>query len=91
MEDSDEAEWKILFDSSKDPSRDLEEYARVLAAKVLLGAKSSEEMDEDGKLSYELQRPIGGHGKCFLDVLYQDDDLRIARGHLDSILVQSLS
>ena len=80
-------EWKHLFDQDEVPRRDLSELARVLAARVLLGAQIPEGMEEDGRLSYSLKRPIGGHGKVFCDVLYSDENLRIARGHNGTIFV----
>jgi len=82
-------EWRQLFDSSKVPARDLREYARLLAAKVLLGAAASDTMSGDGEMSYKLNRPIGGHGQVFCDVLYGDDNFRIVRGHHGSIYVFS--
>jgi len=83
------SEWQSLFDESKVPRRDLKEFARVLAAKFLLGASMSEVMDEDGTLSYRLNRPIGGHGEVYCDVLYSDEDFRIVQGHHGSIFVFS--
>ena len=85
--DQDQALWNQLFDQREAPRRDLGEMARVLAAKVLLGASSSEELSEDGSLNYTLKRPIGGHGTVFIDVLYSDNDLRIVRGHHGTVFV----
>jgi len=79
--------WRKVFDESHAPRRDVREYARVLAAKCLLGAKLYKMDPEDGVLSYELKRPIGGHGQVYCDVLYCDDDLRIVQGHRGSIFV----
>ena len=80
-------EWKRLFDENEAPRRDLREYARVLAARILLGAHIPDGMAEDGTLTYSLKRPIGGHGSVFIDVLYSDNTLRIVRGHHGSIFV----
>lgn len=82
-------EWRQVFDSSTAPPRDLREYARVLAARVLLGARAPETMADDGCLSYRLGRPIGGHGECYTDVLYSDPTFRVVRGHHGSIYVFS--
>jgi len=79
--------WKRLFDTNEAPRRGLSEYARVLAARILLGARIADEMAEDGTLSYSLKRPIGGHGSVFIDVLYSDNTMRIVRGHHGSIFV----
>jgi hypothetical protein len=79
-------DWNQLFDGKQVPRRDMMEYARVLAAKVLLGAHVTDVVEDDGMLSYQLKRPIGGHGQVFCDILYSDEDFRIVRGHRGSIL-----
>jgi hypothetical protein len=86
-QDEDLDEWKELFYHGDLPRRDLGELARVLAAKVLLGATSIEGMADDGSMSYQLRRPIGGHGQVFCDVLYSDHDLRVLRGHHGTVYV----
>jgi hypothetical protein len=88
-ETEDLAEWKHLFDEKEVPRRGIGEVARVLAAKVLLGASMSSEMSDDGSLSYSLKRPIGGHSQVFCDVLYADDTMRILRGHQGTTFVFS--
>lgn len=88
-EESDLEEWKQIFDENAVPRRDMREFARLLAAKVLLGANTSDELAPDGTMNYTLKRPIGGHGSCFCDVLYLDDSLRIMRGHHGSLYVFS--
>ena len=84
-EEKDLEEWKKIFGNA--PNRDVGEFARVLAAKVLLGATVPDQMEENGTLSYTLKRPIGGHGTAFCDVLYMDEQLRIMRGHTGSVFV----
>lgn len=88
-EENDLEEWKRIFDDSAAPRRDMRAYARLLAAKVLLGAEAPDELEPDGSMSYKLRRPIGGHGSAFCDVLYLDDSLRIIRGHRGSLMVFS--
>jgi len=88
-EENDLEEWKRIFDDSTVPKRDMREFARLLAAKVLLGANTSDELEHDGSMHYTLKRPIGGHGSAFCDVLYLDDSLRIMRGHHGSLYVFS--
>lgn len=83
-DEQDLEEWKKIF-GKEAPNRDMSEFARVLAAKVLLGASISDQMEENGTLSYFLKRPIGGHGSAFCDVMYMDDKLRVMRGHNGSI------
>ena len=85
-EQEDLGEWKKIFGRNA-PNRSISEFARVLAAKVLLGAAIPDEMEENGTLSYSLKRPIGGHGTAFCDVLYMDDKLRVLRGHGGSVFV----
>jgi hypothetical protein len=88
-EENDLEEWKRIFDESAAPRRDMKAFARLLAAKVLLGAEASDGIEPDGSMCYTLQRPIGGHGFAFVDVLYLDDSLRIIRGHHGSLYVFS--
>ena len=84
-EERDLEDCKLGFGNA--PNRNMSEFARVLAAKVLLGASVPDEMDESGTLSYTLKRPIGGHGTAFCDVLFMDEKLRVLRGHCGSVLV----
>lgn len=86
-EPDDLEEWLKIFDSTAAPDRNLREYANVLAARVLLGALVPEEIGDDGKMSFDLRRPIGGHGQAYCDIIYMDEDLRIMRGHLGSVYV----
>ena len=81
-------EWTRIFDRAMAPRRGTKEMARVLAAKLLLGAQVPDKLNaNDGSMSYQLTRPIGGHGSVYVDVLYCDESLRIMRGHHGSIYV----
>lgn len=83
-------EWKQLFYNNKNQSyRTITEYAKILAAKFLLGATIHDTIHDetDNIMSYHLKYPIGGHGRVFIDVLYADDTIRIVKGHNDSIFV----
>jgi hypothetical protein len=84
-EEADLGEWKRVF--SEAPNRGMYERANILAARLLLGANVPDTIDEDGTMSYELRRPIGGHGLAYCDVLYLDEDLRVLRGHSGQIYV----
>lgn len=84
---TDGEEWKRIFDVDSAPDRNLREYASILAAKVLLGALVPEKVEPDGTMSFVLNRPIGGHGSAFVDVLFMDDTIRIMRGHHGSVYV----
>jgi len=66
-DETDVEEWKRVFGEDA-PKRHLTERARLLAAKLLLGANTSDTMEEDGSMSYFLKRPIGGHGSTYVDV-----------------------
>lgn len=81
------AQWKELFDQSLAPRRDMAEFARVLAARILIGAQVPEGMSENGSMRYSFRRPIGGHGHVYCDVLYADDQFRILKGHHGSIFI----
>ncbi|KAL7550715.1 hypothetical protein ACHAWF_013931 [Thalassiosira exigua] len=60
--------------------------ARNLASKMLLGAVS-EPMDSNGIIGFHMNKPIGGHGCAYVDIVYMDDDLRVMRGHSGSVYV----
>ena len=46
-------------------------------------------MEADGKLSYTLQKPFGGHGHAYADVIYLDETLRSLRGNYGSLYVSA--
>ena len=71
--------WKKVFDKSRMPKRKLHELTCVLGAKFFMGAATAETMEEDGRMSYSLKRPVGGHDRAYLDMLYLDETVRIAR------------
>ena len=84
-------EWKKVFGTNSGNAAATNEVdeakkANALASKILLGIVH-EEMDEKGIIGYHLNKPIGGHGLAYVDVVYIDDDLRIMRGHSDSVYV----
>lgn len=60
-------EWESLFGKGK-WRRALSERAKVMAAKVLLGVDMPTKMEDDGHMEYHLNRPVGGHGKAYIDV-----------------------
>jgi len=65
------------------------EKAREVAGKVLLGATVHESIEEDGAMSYRLNKPIGRHGRTFVDILYSDESMRIMKGQTGSLYVLS--
>lgn len=60
-------DWANLFAKGK-WRKTLAERARAMAAKLLLGADVPNKMEEDGHMEYTLHRPVGGHGKVYVDV-----------------------
>jgi hypothetical protein len=87
-DETDVKEWKSIFGVDA-PKRHLSERARLLAAKILLGASVSDTMEDDGGMSYFLKRPIGGHGSTYMDVLYLDETLRIMKAQTGTYYVFS--
>ena len=83
-----DSEWEEIFARDETWKKSWSESAKLLAAKMLLGADVPDSMDADGSMSYTLHRPIGGHGTSYVDVLYLDENLRITRGNAGSIFVQ---
>jgi hypothetical protein len=60
--------------------------AKILASKMLLGV-IHDPMDDSGVVGYHMNRPIGGHGSAYCDVVYMDGDIRVMRGNMGSIFV----
>lgn len=87
-EDNNNKEWKKAFGGLV-PKRQLQEKARILAAKLLLGATVPDKMEEDGSMNFYFSRPVGGHGTAYVDVLYLDETLRIVQGHRGTIFVSA--
>lgn len=83
-------EWSALFSKGK-WRKTLGERARAMAAKLLLGADIPNKMEDDGHMEYSLHRPVGGHSKVYVDVMYLDDDILIMRGHRGTIYAMSRS
>jgi hypothetical protein len=79
--------WKSLFSSP--PKRRFQAKARVATARLTMGASPGDDhgMEADGKMTYTFERPIGGHGVAYIDVLYLDESLRIVRGTRGDVYV----
>eukprot|EP00957_Ditylum_brightwellii_P026047 1969237-Ditylum_brightwellii.AAC.1 len=52
-------EWKHIIGGKDVPRQHLTEEAQVLAAKILMGAAVSPEMEGDGAMRHQFHRPIG--------------------------------
>lgn len=90
MEKPFSSEWEDIFAPEDNWNRrtSVADYAKALAAKIMLGAEIPDKMEDDGSMSYKLNRPIGGHGVAYVDILYLDQDMRILRGNRGSLFVQ---
>lgn len=60
-------DWAAMFSKGK-WRKTLGERARAMAAKLLLGADVPHKMEDDGHMKYHLHRPVGGHGRVYVDV-----------------------
>ena len=71
------------------PRRTFREGVMVAAAKMLMGARGYDDgMDEEtGELSYSFSRPLGGHGKAYVDIVHLDEQTRVMRGHAGTLYV----
>lgn len=89
--DGDRAAWLALFAAHPPQARHgFSQQAQLLAVKWLMGAVLPEGMDmETGVMEYTFSRPLGGHGFAFIDTLYNDDSLRVVRGHRGTYFVFS--
>ena len=89
--------WKQIFGTPSSSSgqvtprrrRTFGQGVMVVAAKLLMGATGyNDDMDEEsGTMRYSFTRPMGGHGKAYVDVLHLDDQNRVMRGHAGTLYV----
>lgn len=87
-DDGSAASWEKIFGSANLPKRNLTEQIKMLTVKLLMGAQVNETLNkDDGSLSFSFSRPVGGHGKTYVDVVYLDETLRIVRGHRGTVFV----
>jgi len=68
-------QWNQVFHHAKLPPRTLSERTRVFAAKLLVGAKTSTSMDENGKISFHFTNPIASN----IDLIFIDERFRFMR------------
>eukprot|EP00956_Cyclotella_meneghiniana_P002023 scaffold2251_cov73-Cyclotella_meneghiniana.AAC.5 len=83
-------EWSALFSKGK-WRKTLGERARAMAAKLLLGAEIPNKMEDNGHMEYSLHRPVGGHSKVYVEVMYLDEDILIMKGHRGTIYAMARS
>ena len=87
-DDFDLDQWRAIFGEEHLTKRKMSGRARVFAAKVMMGAHPPEEtggMDDDGTISFTLNRPIGGHGSAYVDVLYMDSNMRVIKSQTGTV------
>lgn len=57
--------------------RTLREGVMVTAARLFMGAEGYDDgMAPSGEVVYTFSRPVGGHGKAYVDVVHIDDHIR---------------
>jgi hypothetical protein len=83
----DQREWRRFFGNHANLTpRSISEKLRCFAANLLMGANPPTSMNaDDASMEFDFQRPLGGHGVAYVDVLYLDDTLRVVRGHRGTI------
>ena len=84
-EEQDMGAWSDIFRNL--PQRTVKEKATPFTRNVRTGIAPAGSMEADGKLSYTLSKPFGGHGHAYADVIYLDETLRILRGNYGTIYV----
>lgn len=59
----------------------------VFAAHMMMGATGyNDAIDEDtGEMHYTFNRPVGGHGKTYIDILHLDTKIRVMRGNAGTV------
>lgn len=80
--------WFQIFDkdtaaTGSAPKRNWMETGKYMAARLLMGASSNDTLDDDGRLSYTLSRPMASH----IDLLYLDPRMQIFRGSSGTVYV----
>jgi hypothetical protein len=78
----DAAKYHCIFNNNE-TRRSLAQKGKQLAAKLLMGASGCDNMDENGRISYELKRPM----TTYMDMLYLDEHLRIMRSNTGEVSV----
>lgn len=84
-EEEDMQAWCDIFGNL--PKRQLKEKAQLFGRKIKTGVCPASSMEEDGKLSFQMLKPVGGHGVAYADVVYLDETLRILRGNFGTLYV----
>lgn len=77
--------WSDIFGRGNDRRRQLSDRAKVMAAKLLLGAEIPQGMDADGSMTYHFHRPLPGH----FDAMYTDDALQALKANRGSVMVHA--
>jgi hypothetical protein len=76
--------WKQVFASEHlpKPQRGLfGDRGRLQKARSKMGATSPDCMEEDGKMSYRLMKPVAGHEISFVEIIFIDETVRVMRAN----------
>lgn len=72
--------WKRIFgkNNNVNEARTLREGVMVAAARLFMGATGyNDGMNEQtGEMVYTFSRPVGGHGKAYVDIVHLDEQIR---------------
>ena len=71
--------WNAVFDKKNMPKRNFGQRSKLFVAGLVLGATVPGQLNSDGTMNYELKRPIGGHDTAFVEILFMDETIRIAK------------
>jgi hypothetical protein len=84
----DQVNWKRFFTNYFNPTSraSFERKAKQVTSKLMLDVDIHADAES---MEYRFRRPLGGHGAAYVDTLYLDDSLRIAKGHRGTIFVFS--
>ena len=61
--------------------------ARVNDAREKMATTISIDMEEDGRMSYSLKKPMAGHEDKYVEILFLDETLRVMRANTNVIYV----
>jgi hypothetical protein len=79
--------WNSVFDHNKMPKRAFSERSKLFVAGMIMGASAGDRLNAEGKMTYALKRPIGGHDTAFVEVIYLDATIRIVRANTGVVYV----
>jgi len=75
--------WKSIFEPAYGRKPGIRQRIKKYLLRKLLGIKSPDSVKPDGSMAFEMQRSPKG----YLDILYNDNEMRITKGNRGSIIV----